>query len=43
MMADHATGCSACQAVMTRIMAGDAAHYGTLDAALGVSAISAHH
>jgi hypothetical protein len=43
MMADHATSCSACQAVMTRIVAGDATHYGTLDAALGVSAISTHH
>jgi hypothetical protein len=42
-MADHATSRSARQAVMTRIVAGDATHYGALDATLGVSTISADH
>ncbi|HXW29938.1 MAG TPA: hypothetical protein VEK55_11305, partial [Xanthobacteraceae bacterium] len=42
-MADHATGSSACHGVMTRIVARDATHYGALNATLGLNAIGARH
>jgi hypothetical protein len=42
-MTNHATSSGACQSVMTRIVTGDATHYGALDAALGIDAIGARH
>jgi hypothetical protein len=40
-MADHATSSSARGGVMTRIVAGNATHYGALDATLGMGTIGA--
>jgi hypothetical protein len=38
-MADHTTGSSACDTVMTRIVARNTTHYGALNATFGMGAI----